>query len=132
MKICEKRVFSIERVGEEIKTGSDTLASWANEHGEGFFLQPQLSDGSALGDVNNWVIGQGYYHSGISAFMDGADCHLVAQAFTGGHAVVTLERESESRKKVKIPNVCKGLGIRCITPFEMLLEENAYFVLGRL
>lgn len=61
--------------------------------------------------------------------MDGADCYLVAQALAYGYDVVTLGISSESKKKVKIPDVCKGLGIRCVTPFKMLTEEEALFVL---
>jgi transcriptional regulator with XRE-family HTH domain len=34
-------------------------------------------------------------------------------------------------KKVKIPEPCIGLGIKCMTPFEMLRRERARFVLGR-
>jgi transcriptional regulator with XRE-family HTH domain len=35
-------------------------------------------------------------------------------------------------KKVRIPEPCIGLGIRRMTPFEMLRRERARFVLGRL
>lgn len=49
--------------------------------------------------------------------------------------VISIERvgdeiASPSIKKIKIPNVCIGLGIKCVTPFEMLRIERARFVLG--
>jgi hypothetical protein len=37
---------------------------------------------------------------------------------------------SPSSKKVKIPNACIGVGVRCMTPYEMLRVERARFVLG--
>ena len=33
-------------------------------------------------------------------------------------------------KRIKIPNVCGGLNIRFMTPYEMLRRERARFVLG--
>jgi hypothetical protein len=32
--------------------------------------------------------------------------------------------------KNKIPDACIGLGVRCVTPFEMLRNERARFVLA--
>lgn len=32
----------------------------------------------------------------------------------------THERAAPSPKKIKIPNVCVGLGVKCMTPYEML------------
>jgi hypothetical protein len=33
-------------------------------------------------------------------------------------------------KRIKIPNACLGMGVRYLTPFEMLRTERARFVLG--
>jgi len=62
-------------------------------------------------------------------FLQGADYWLIAHAIAHSHTVVTHEKPSDGRK-VKIPNVCVGHGIRCVTPFEMLRSERARFVLG--
>ena len=59
-----------------------------------------------------------------------ADYYLVAQAQAGDHTVVTHEVFSASTRKIKIPNACISLGIKCMTPFEMLRRERARFVLG--
>ena len=55
---------------------------------------------------------------------------LVAQALSHSHTVVTHEIASNSPKKIKIPDACIGLGIKCVTPFEMLRRERARFVLA--
>jgi len=34
-------------------------------------------------------------------------------------------------KKIKIPNACIALGIKCMSPYEMLRVERARFVHGR-
>lgn len=33
-------------------------------------------------------------------------------------------------KKIQIPTVCIPVGIKCMTPYEMLRRERARFVLG--
>jgi len=53
----------------------------------------------------------------------------VAHALAYGQTVVTHEVASTSTKKIKIPDACIGLGIKCMTPFEMLRRERARFVL---
>lgn len=39
---------------------------------------------------------------------------------------MTHEIPSNSTKKIKIPDACIGLGIKCITPYEMLRTERAF------
>ncbi|WP_232397978.1 DUF4411 family protein [Leptospira kirschneri] len=43
---------------------------------------------------------------------------------------MTHKIPSNSFKKIKIPNVCAGLRISFMTPYEMLCIERARFVLG--
>jgi len=59
-----------------------------------------------------------------------SDYYLVAQGFAHGHVVVTHEVASGSKKKIKIPDACISLGVKCMTPFAMLRKERARFVLG--
>ena len=44
--------------------------------------------------------------------------------------MVTHEMPSTSTKRIKIPNACRGLSIQSMTPYEMLRQEQARFVLG--
>ena len=68
--------------------------------------------------------------SAITTFLQVADYYLVAQAHASGHVVVTHEIPSASIKRIKIPDACIGVGVTCMTPFEMLRRERARFVLG--
>ncbi len=123
------KVFSIEKVGDEINAGDDELSEWAAQRGAGFFLPPEESALAAFGKVTGWIQSQSYESSAISTFFQKADYYLVAQALSGGHAVVTHEIPSASIRKIKIPDVCVGMEIKCITPYEMLRYERATFVL---
>lgn len=123
-------VFSIERVGDEIEAGGDELGAWAAQRGPAFFLKPDAAILGALATVSAWVTRQRYEPAAIHTFLQVADYYLVAHALAHGHTVVTHEKVSTSTKRVKIPEPCIGLGIKCMTPFEMLRKERARFVLG--
>ena len=123
-------VFSIEKVGDELEAGADELAAWAAKRGPGFFLKPDATILPALRRVSTWAAGQSYEAAAVNTFLQQADYYLVAQALASGHTVVTHEIASTSTKKIKIPDACIGLGIKCMTPFEMLRRERARFVLG--
>jgi len=124
------RVFSIEKVGDEIEAGGDDLATWAADRSPGFFAKPDAAMLPALGRVSAWAMGQHYEPAAVNTFLQIADYYLVAHALAHGHTVVTHEIASTSSKKVKIPDACIGLGIKCMTPFEMLRRERARFILG--
>ncbi len=124
------RVFSIEKVGDELQAGDDDLATWAAERGDGFFLKPDPPMLQYMSRVSQWVAGQSYRPAAVSAFLQDADYYLVAHALAHGQVVVTHEVASDGVKQVKIPNVCIGLAFKCMTPFEMLRRERARFVLG--
>jgi hypothetical protein len=123
-------VFSVEKVGDEVQAGEDELSEWAEERGAGFFLRPDAAIFPALAAVSAWASGQRYGPSAVSTFLQVADYYLVAHALAGKHTVVTHEIPSASISRIKIPDACIGLGIKCMTPFEMLRRERARFVLG--
>lgn len=124
-------VFTIEKVIDEIKAGQDELASWVLQLPDSFSLKPDASTIQSLAVVARWVNAQANYSPAAkSMFLQIADYYLVAQALAAGHTVVTHEIPQNSVHRVKIPNVCLGLNIRYMRPFEMLRRERARFVLG--
>jgi len=125
-----KLVFSIEKVGDEINAGVDELAVWPKKRGHDFFLKPDPAILPELGKVSAWVTTQNYEPAAVNTFLQLADYYMVAYALAYGYTVVTHEVISSSTKKIKIPNVCIGLGIKCMTPYEMLRHERARFILG--
>ena len=124
------QVLSIEKVGDELEAGVDELATWAASRGTGFFVKPDVAMLPALGTVSAWATGQRYEPAAVNTFLQIADYYLVAYALAHGHTVITHEIASPSTKKIKIPDACIGLSIKCMTPFEMLRRERARFILG--
>ena len=127
---AKAKVFSIEKVGDEIAAGDDELSDWAAQRGPEFFLKPDAAMLPALGTVSTWATAQGYEAAAVSTFLQVADYYLVGCALAHGHTVVTHEIASPSTKRIKIPNVCIGLGVKSMTPYERLRREHARFVLG--
>ncbi len=124
-------VYSVEKVSTELVAGADQLADWADVRGAALFLAPDKMMLGALAQVSSWVERQSYEPAAVATFFQVADYYLIAHALAHSHIVVTHEVPAESFRKVKIPNVCIGLGVKCVTPFEMLRKERARFVLGK-
>lgn len=127
---ADGRVFSIEKVGDELLGGADELTTWAQQRGDEFFLKPDAAIVPSLRVTSQWAAGQGYDPAAVNTFLQVADYYLVAHAHAHGHVVVTHEVVAHTTKKIKIPNACIGMGVKCMTPYEMLRVERARFVLG--
>lgn len=125
-----KSIFSVEKVGDELLAIGDELSEWAAARGDGFFLAPDATVFPAMAEVSAWATDQAYEPAAVSTFLQVADYYLVAQARASGYTVVTHEVPSASSRKIKIPDACMGLGIKCMTPYEMLRRERVRFVLG--
>lgn len=74
---------------------------------------------------------QDYEAAAVNTFLQVADYYLIAHAIAYDHTIVTHEKASTSVKKIKIPDVCIGLNIKFMSPYEMLRYERARFVLGK-
>ncbi len=122
-------MFSIERVGGEIDAGEDELAKWVGQR-PGLFLPPDNAMTQSFAVVSTWAMDQEYDPAAYSTFFQIADYYLVAHAHAHNFVVVTHEVPAYSPRKIKIPNACIGIGVKCVTPYEMLRTERARFVLG--
>jgi len=123
------RVFSIQRVADELT--DEELAQWVALQSDTFFLPADATTLPALRTVAEWVNNQNQYTAAAkNTFLQVADYYLVAQALAGGHTVVTHEQPANSRNQIKIPDVCLGVGVSYLNPFEMLRRERARFVLA--
>jgi len=124
-------VFSIEKVGDELVAGNDDLSTWAKARGSGFFVQPDSATTPSLAAVSMWAGSGNYEAAAVSTFLQtGADYYLVAQALTVSYVVVSHEVPSNSVRRIKIPDACLGVGVKVMSPYEMLRTEKARFVLG--
>jgi len=122
-------LFSIEKVLDDLQAGADELSSWAAAAPATFFRAPDASVLPSLGIVSAWATSQSYEPAAISTFLQVSDYYLVAQALTYSFTVVTHEIPSASIRRIKIPDACLSVGVKVMTPFEMLRRERARFIL---
>jgi hypothetical protein len=78
------RVFSIDKVSDEIQAGADTLWDWAKARGKGFFLEPNAALPAALAKTSAWVVGQDYDPAAVNTFLQVADYYLLGRALADG------------------------------------------------
>ncbi len=124
------RLRVLRKSPDELQAGDDELADWVAARDDGFFLTPDNRVLSVLHTVGDWANGHGYQPVAVATVLQVADYWLVAHALAHGCIIVTHEVPADTASKIKIPNACIGLGLRCITPYEMLRRERARFVLG--
>lgn len=130
-KNTEGQVLSIDKVADEIAAGADELTDWMRQQSSSLFRKTDPRIAAQFGKVSAWVMEQGYDPAAINTFLQVADFYLIAHALAEGHVIVTHEVPANSTKRIKIPNVCVGLNLCFMTPYEMLRREQARFVLGR-
>ncbi|MBF0121684.1 MAG: DUF4411 family protein [Desulfobacterales bacterium] len=129
-KNSTQQVYSIDKVSDEIAAGGDELTDWIQEQGHDLFLKTDSAVATQFSKLSTWSMSQGYDPAAVSLFLQVADYYLIAHALANKHIVVTHEVAANTKKRIKIPNVCAGLGIRFMSPYEMLRREKARFVLG--
>ena len=121
-------VASIVAIQAELREPAE-LRQWAAS-AEGLFLPPG-EGGVALEPVEDWVWAQAYQKKVKRKWLGGPDATLVAEALARGATLVTEEKSAPgSVASIKVPDVCAGLGVRCIDTFAMLRELGARFVLA--
>jgi hypothetical protein len=119
------RLLSIDRVKAEIDRGNDRLRQWANNDFARWF-EPTNRDKilRQYGLIMRWASSHGLFKDAAKAeFADAenADPWLVAYAKVTNRTVVTNEQYSpDSRRKIKIPNVCTAFGVDYVDTFQML------------
>jgi hypothetical protein len=123
---------SIEKVADELGAQLDDLSAWAATLPNGFFMRPGNDFSAAFQKVGQWAMNSGFQPAAYNEFFGVADSFLVAQALAGGHTVVTLEKPATtpSKRKIKVPDACAGVGVKCMTPYEVMRLQGVRLVLG--
>ncbi len=118
-----------QTVADELKRKQDPLVEWI-EGLDG--VEPMPASDKTLEkylEVCAWADGQGYNPQALREFKDEsrADAWLCAEALASGLTLVTYETRLNSLKKVKIPNVCEGLGARYVNGFDFMRAQGFKF-----
>ena len=114
--IAAKQVFSHETVKDEIERGKDELTDWiSNNANDGFYISNDLAIMQKYAEVQNWARScLRFSQQAIAEFAEVADAFLVATAAAKGYTLVTFETpDSNCRRRVKIPDACNAMGVRC-------------------
>ena len=82
--------------------------------------------------ITQWTVSQNYSPAALSAFTgNDADYLIIAYACAYNCTVVTHEIPAPSaRKRVKIPDACKAMGVDFTDPFTMLRKSGAQLILA--
>lgn len=116
-------VRSIDRVKAEIDKGKDDLKIWVDTNFQEWFESTNQQDViDAYGKVITWALEQPQYTAYAKAeFAKVADGWLIAHALAKRYVVVSDEYfDPNIRRRIKIPNVCRGIGVSYLNTFEML------------
>lgn len=125
--VCDELIQKADPDDEEEE--EDDLSKWVKSDGSCLFLPHDQLMADKMPIVSLWASGQQYTQGAVSTFLGCADYFLVTYALAHGHTIVTHEKASDSRNKLKIPDACRGLNVKCVKPFEMLRALGARFVL---
>ncbi|MBU4273235.1 MAG: DUF4411 family protein [Planctomycetes bacterium] len=126
------RVFSIDRVKDEIAKGKDKLTKWAKSRAPETLFKKTDSEAiiAQFGKMIEWVQNDPQFlPAAKKEFARIADGWLIACAKAEGLIVVTEESYEPMRmNKVKIPNACRQFAVQYVNTFEMLRELRVRFV----
>jgi hypothetical protein len=123
-------IASTDMIYDELKGGGDDLANWVKDRRDLIFHVPSSSEAvaNAVGQLGTWVQSESYKPHVLADFMDSADPFLVGAALETRSILVTQETPAgASRKKVKIPDACRRLGVQSENTFEMMRALGARF-----
>ena len=117
------RIISIDMVKDEIDKGNDALKIWINSHFQRWFESTVQEDVTkSYSVVIAWAQSQTQYSPAAKADFAGCpDGWIIAYALAKKLVVVTHEVfDPNTKKKIKIPNVCSGVGVTYTDTFQML------------
>ncbi len=130
--IASGTVFIIDQVYQELTKGKSDVCDWIKDRKNDTFVK-EFYDEDTQNEFRNIAdFVQANYKTEVAAeFLSGADSWLIAVCKVHHTVLVTNETFSPSKKKVKIPNICKEFEVDYINDFEMIRKLNAKFVLEK-
>lgn len=124
--IKKGNVFIPEEVFREIEKEDDQLLAWAKQHKDIFVHEIDQEVEKCLAKVYENPL----HHRLVDSIKGRslADPWVIAHAMAENAVVVTKENiELQSRKRIKIPNVCDDLKIEWINDFEFIRRMGIKF-----
>jgi hypothetical protein len=124
-------IISIDKVKDEIYQNEDDLKKWCEANLPDNFFHDSSITLSEYSTIAVWANSMSHHYkpSALQEFLDAAeaDAWLIAFSLNQGVPLITYEKsEPNSKKKVKIPDVCIQFGVSYHSTIEMfrLLGES--------
>lgn len=114
------QVASVDAIKDEITSGTGQLVNWAQALRAEFWWQDAADTVAAMTRLVHWATDPERSHNqaATNKFLASGDLRLIAHALVAGATVVTRERSApDSKKDIKIPDVCAAFGVACVDPF---------------
>ena len=120
---------SIAEVYKQFTPDNSECQEWKRRNVQWFKVKHQEADlAAAYQTINKWVESRSYRQAAKDIFYADPDYELIARAKAGAHTVVASEVPApDAIKKVKIPDVCKGINVTCVDLFKVLRATGARF-----
>ena len=118
----EKILLSVDRVRDEINS-PDELVAWLKRHWrDAFALTTEPHTASVFSEMQVWVqTNDQFLPAAKHEFASAADGWLAAYAKVHGTVLVTNEViDSNVRRRVPLPNLCRQFDVACCKTIDML------------
>jgi hypothetical protein len=118
-------IRSSRLVWQEVCAGDDELAEWlSNRRESGLCVSASRATQAEYAQISEYVFNTYRPHQ-AAEFLRGGDGWVIAHAMETSGTVTTQESAKSKKARIKIPTVCKALGVRCLDTFRMLDELKA-------
>lgn len=120
-----RQIGSIDKVMGELYRNEDDLKTWCEQNLPNDFFQDSTAAIEDYAQIVSWAYSKRnspYTESALDVFMqaDEADAFLAAFAKTHRLILVTNEVSApESKRSIKLPDVCNAFGIPVVSPVQM-------------
>ena len=130
----ERKVISIDKVKAELYDKNDALEEWCRAHLPDDFFKDTSEVMAEYTRVIAWAVSKGsqYLPKALNEFLDAdeADAFLVAYCLTEADCRMLVTQEvsgPNTQNKIKIPDVCKGVGVTCVNTIDMFRQLGERF-----
>lgn len=125
-------IISIDKVKNEIYQNEDDLKVWCQNTLPNSFFKDTSGVLSEYGSIATWANSMSHHYkpAAIAEFLeaDEADAWLVAYSLNQNIPLITYEKsEPNSKKKIKIPDVCIQFGVNYLNTIDMFRHLGERF-----
>jgi len=119
-------ICSIDKVKHELYQNDDALKDWCKQYMSDAFFQDSTTALGEYSQIVKWAYSKlniPYTQSALDIFMEAEEADAFLAAFAKKHQLTLVTNEvsaPDSKRSVKLPDVCDTFGISVISPLQML------------